>query len=233
MRKFLNGFYVVALMFSTHLAAAASAPSLSGTEIPSAAQIVDSSLNTWTLSGGEAYENGKVTPSSEVILLLCYGGSVFQENIHHNWWVWDLNTSTWAAFRSAHHLPRGRDNSRCDAIVDSALNVWTVSGGQAYEKWPQTLERCHFAALRQGLVYQENSHHDWWQWRTGAWVTTSAPAPASASGTTIPSATQIVDSGPTSGPIRRQAYENHELTPSSKSFCCFLRRVRLSGERSP
>jgi hypothetical protein len=82
MRNFFCGLYVVALMLSSHLAAASAAPSLSGTEIPSATQIVDSSLNTWTLSGGEAYENGKVTRSSEVILLLCYGGSVFQENIH-------------------------------------------------------------------------------------------------------------------------------------------------------
>jgi YVTN family beta-propeller protein len=219
MRKFLNGFYVVALMFSTHLAAAASAPSLSGTEIPSAAQIVDSSLNTWTLSGGEAYENGKVTPSSEVILLLCYGGSVFQENIHHNWWVWDLNTSTWAASSDPRITsPGGATIPAATQIVDSALNVWTVSDGKAYEKGELRPSSGVILLLyAKGYVYQENINHDWWQWRTGAWVTTSAPPPASASGTTIPSATQIVDSGTNVWTVSGgQVYENHALTPSSE-----------------
>ena len=118
MRNLFNGLCLVGLLCWFQPAAALT-PSLSGTTIPSAPQIVDSNLDTWTLSGGQAYVNGNVTPSSEVILLLSYGGIVFQENIHHDWWVW----------------------------------------------------------------------------RTGAWVATPAPTPASASGTTIPSASQIVDGG--------------------------------------
>jgi DNA-binding beta-propeller fold protein YncE len=220
MRNFCNGLCLLALiLFSSHLAAAANSPSLSGTTIPSATQIVDSSLNTWTLSGGEAYENGKVTPSSGVILLLCYGGSVFQENIHHIWWVWDLNTSTWAASSDPRITsPGGTTIPTATQIIDSALNVWTMSGGQAYEKGKLTPSSGVILLLyAKGYVYQENIHHDWWVWRTGAWVATSAPPPASASGTTIPTATQIVDSGTNLWTVSGgQVYENHALTPSSE-----------------
>lgn len=70
-------------------------PSASGTTIPVATQIVDGQDKLWALSGGQAYENSAPTPSSGVILLLYDGGSVYQENVHHNWWRW--SGSAWVA----------------------------------------------------------------------------------------------------------------------------------------
>jgi len=70
MRRFFNGLCALALAFSSHMAAAANTPSLSGTVIPSATRIVDRAFNVWTVSDGQVYENGKVTPSSEVIALI-------------------------------------------------------------------------------------------------------------------------------------------------------------------
>jgi YVTN family beta-propeller protein len=219
MRNFLNGLFAVALMFSSYLAAASSAPSLSGTVIPSATRIVDRAFNVWTVSDGQVYENGKVTPSSEVILLLCYGGVVFQENIRHDWWVWDSATLVWVASSDPRITsPSGTTVPSATQLIDSARNVWTLSGGQAYEKGELTPSSGVISLLyARGYVYQENIHHDWWVWRTGAWVATPAPTPASASGTTIPSASQIVDGGTDVWTLSGgQAYENHALTPSSE-----------------
>lgn len=93
MRNFFRSLFLIVLTV-TQFAAAAATSSRSGTTIPAAAQIVDDRSNVWTLSGGQVYENGgqvyengSVTPSGAVILLLCDGGAVYQENIHHNWWV--------------------------------------------------------------------------------------------------------------------------------------------------
>ena len=85
---------LVALMLAAHPAVAVT-PSVSPTSIPPATQIVDSHLDVWTVSGGQAYENGQLTPSSGVILLLYAAGIVYQENLHHDWWLW--RNGVWVA----------------------------------------------------------------------------------------------------------------------------------------
>jgi YVTN family beta-propeller protein len=217
MRNRFYGLCLVALMFSPQLAAAAgNTPSASGTTIPTATQIVDSALNVWTLAGGQAYENSELTPSSGVILLLCYGGIVYQENIHHNWWVWA--NGAWAVSSDPRvESPSSTTVPAATQLVDSEHNVWTLSGGQAFRNGQLTPSSGVILLLyAKGIVYQENIHHDWWRWSDGAWAATSAPLAASASGTTIPTATQIVDSELDVWTLSDgQAYENHALTPSS------------------
>jgi YVTN family beta-propeller protein len=223
MRIFFSGLYALALAFSSHVAAAGNTFSLSGTVIPSASQIVDFGSNVWTVSDGQVYKNGKVTPSSEVILLLYYGnygsGYLFQENIHHDWWVWDSAFLIWVPSSDPRITsPSGTTVPSATQIIDSARNVWILSGGQAYEKGELTPSSGVISLLyARGYVYQENIHHDWWVWRTGAWVATPAPTPASASGTTIPSVAEIVDGGTDAWTLSGgQVYENHALTPSSE-----------------
>jgi alcohol dehydrogenase (cytochrome c) len=92
MRGFRYGIFLAALIFQFRPAVAAT-PSVSPTTIPSATQIIDSHLDVWTLSGGKAYENGQLTPSSGVILLLYAAGVVYQENLNHAWWRW--NDGVW------------------------------------------------------------------------------------------------------------------------------------------
>ena len=193
-------------------------PSLSGTTIPSSTQIVDMNLNIWSLSSGVAYENGQPTPSSGVILLLCYGGVVYQENSHHLWWLWDINTNTWAASTDPRMIsPAGTTIPVATQIVDSGLNMWTLSGGQAYQHGQLTPSSGVILLLyAKGLVYQENSHHNWWYWHNGAWIATSAPLTPSASGTAIPNAAEIIDNGRNIWKLSGgKAYENNAVTPSS------------------
>jgi len=219
MRNSLRGLCLVALMCTPHLAAAATTPSASGTTIPSATQIVDSELEVWTLSGGQAYVNGQVTPSSEVILLLCYGGIVYQENVHHDWWVWVWTDAAWAASSDPRVVSASSTTiPSATQIVDSELEVWTVSGGKAIENGHVTPSSEVILLLyAKSVVYQENIHHDWWLWSHGAWTATSAPLAESASETTIPTATQIVDTELNVWTVSGgKVYENHALTPSSE-----------------
>ena len=216
MRNSFYGLGLAILMGSSPWATAATVPSASGSTIPSASQLVDSALNVWTLSGGQAYENGQLTPSSEVILLLCYGGIIYQENIHHDWWVWAYG---WAA--SADPRVVSASSTVIPAatqIVDSALEVWTLSGGKAIENGHVTPSSGVIALLyARGVVYQENLHHDWWLWSQGAWTATSAPPAVSTGGTTIPSATEIIDTELNLWTLSGgKVYENHAPTPSSE-----------------
>jgi alcohol dehydrogenase (cytochrome c) len=94
MDRSLSRFFLVVLMLASHSALAAT-PSPSGTTIAPATQIIDSELNVWTVSGGLVYENGQLTHSSGVILLLYAKGIVYQENTHNDWWLW--SNGAWVA----------------------------------------------------------------------------------------------------------------------------------------
>ena len=63
-------------------------------------------------------------------------------------------------------------------IVDSALNVWTVSGGVVYENGTPAGFSAGVTLLLYfgGAVYQENKSCLWWRWSGDAWVATSNPA---------------------------------------------------------
>ena len=77
-------------------AAAATAASPSGTMIPSATQIVDAALNVWTVRGGAVQVGGAAAGyTANVVLLLYFNGSIYQQNKSCLWWNW--NGSTWVA----------------------------------------------------------------------------------------------------------------------------------------
>ncbi|HXJ42171.1 MAG TPA: PQQ-binding-like beta-propeller repeat protein [Bryobacteraceae bacterium] len=210
-----NGLFLAALMLSPHLAVAVT-PSASPTTIPPATQIVDSHLDVWTVSGGKVYQNGQLTPSGGVILLVYAAGIVYQENLHHNWWLW--RNGVWVA-TPAPPTPSTSPTTIPSAtqIVDSHLDVWTVAGGKVYQNGQFTPSGGVILLLyAKGIVYQENLHHNWWLWRNGVWVATPDPLVSpSASPTTIPSSTLIVDSHLDVWTVSGgKIYQNGQLTPS-------------------
>ena len=70
--------------------------SISGTRIPTAEQVVDSSGNVWTVSGGVIYENAKLAGYSNAVTLLLYDNkTIYQENSAGGWWSW--SGGTWAS----------------------------------------------------------------------------------------------------------------------------------------
>ena len=77
--------------------------SASGTMIPSATQIVDSTHTVWTLASGVIYQDGKAAAySANVALLLYFGGTLYQQNKSCLWWSW--SGSAWVA--SSNPAPR-------------------------------------------------------------------------------------------------------------------------------
>lgn len=67
-----------------------------GAQIPPLSQIVDSSLNVWTVQNGVIYINGGLAGfSASVILLVYYQNRIYQENIVGNWYYWYPQTSSW------------------------------------------------------------------------------------------------------------------------------------------
>jgi hypothetical protein len=65
--------------------------SLSGTAVPPAMSINDSSGAVWTVTNGVIYRANQKTVSSDVTLLLWYAGKMYQENASKAWWVWQNN----------------------------------------------------------------------------------------------------------------------------------------------
>jgi hypothetical protein len=72
------------------------ATSANGSMIPSATQLVDSAHNVWTVSAGVVEQNGAAAGVSyNVIVLLYYGSTIYQENKSCQWFSW--TGSTWSA----------------------------------------------------------------------------------------------------------------------------------------
>jgi hypothetical protein len=82
-------------------------------------------------------------------------------------------------------------------IVDSNGATWIVSGGVVFKNGSGAGYTASVVELLylNGTIYQENSAGGWWSWNGSGWIGASKPLSqtGSASGTTIPPATQIVD----------------------------------------
>jgi endoglucanase len=81
---------------STSTGSTGSAASANGTTVGPGGQIVDSALHRWTLSNGVVMENAaQAGYSANVVSLVYFNGSVYQENSDCLWWSW--NGTTWVA----------------------------------------------------------------------------------------------------------------------------------------
>jgi Putative Ig domain len=188
-------------------AAVPGAASLSGTAIPSATQITDSSANVWTVSGGVIDENGAAAGYSNNVTLLLYDNKViYQENSAGGWWSW--NGSTWVSSSDPRtsSSPSGTAIPAVTQITDSSHNVWTVSGGVIYENGVLAGYSNNVTSLvyDNNLIYQENSAGGWWSWNGSTWVSSSDPvtAPPVSGGTAPPT----IGGSPATSDVSGQAY---------------------------
>jgi hypothetical protein len=122
-------------------------------------------------------------------------------------------------------------------IIDSALNVWTVSGGVVMENGKSAGFSANVSLLlyHGGTVYQQNSSCLWWSWNGSTWVSTSNPASsATPACSAVAAATPPVSSsssssggpstsGPTGSPAALLSYIN-SLSGQTKHI--------LSGQHS-
>jgi hypothetical protein len=86
--------------------AAVRVASASGSMIPTVSQLVDSTGNVWTVSGGVISINGATqSVTHKVIVLLYVGGVIYQENSDCLWWSWSNGTWVSATQPAASGLP--------------------------------------------------------------------------------------------------------------------------------
>jgi endoglucanase len=102
-------------------------PSPSGTMIPSAAQILDSSLNVWSITGGAVHENGAAAGyTANVALLLYYGNVIYQENTNCKWWSW--SGSAWVSSSN----PAPSMTPACSSVVAGSTSNSSGSSGSGF-----------------------------------------------------------------------------------------------------
>jgi hypothetical protein len=74
-------------------------PSPSGTRVPTASSIIDSSLNVWTIGSGQAIlRNGTLAGYGYGTQILWYQGVIYVLGDDNNWWQW--TGSTWSFYGS-------------------------------------------------------------------------------------------------------------------------------------
>ena len=157
--------------------------SASGTTIPSATKIIDSSAAVWTVTAGAVSENGALAGYANEVAQLAYDNNViYQENSAGGWWSW--NGSTWVASGAPPKTtsPNGTVITSAGQITDSSGNVWTVAGAVIYENGALAGYSNGVAELAydNNVIYQENGAGGWWSWTAGTWASSTAPV----SGTT-------------------------------------------------
>lgn len=110
-------------------------PSASGTTIPSASSITDSTGAVWTLVGGSVYRNGtKAGNTYNVTLVLYYGGGIYHEGTGGQFYSW--NGSGWTACNDPRLGGTSTDGTTIPSasyIIDKTGAIWTLVNGVIYK----------------------------------------------------------------------------------------------------
>jgi hypothetical protein len=199
-------------------------PSASGATIPSSTQLVDSNYGVWTVdSNGLCYLNGlRAGGCSKVKTLLWYQGFMYVGATDGSWWLW--NGSSWVSVaQDARPQPSlsGTTVPPATQIIDWGYGLWTVdSSGLCFRNGVNIGGCGHVKTLLwyQGNIYVGTTTGPWYELNGSSFVTVAGdPRPQpSASGTAIPSATQIVDS-------------NYNVWTVDASRKCYVNGVQAHG----
>jgi hypothetical protein len=191
------------------------AASANGTQVPPAAQIVDSQGAVWTMNGTTILRNGTPAAGGTGGRLLYSNGSVYALGSNGgSWWQWlggawshlgsqPPGTTTPPAVPGS---PDGTQVPPAPQIVDSQGEVWTLNSGMVLRNGNSAAGGTGVRILYSGgSVYVLSSiAGSWWRWLGTGWTnvgtaqpggTVAPPAPSGASpdGTVVPPASQIVD----------------------------------------
>jgi len=132
-----------------------------GTTVPSASSIVDNSANVWTLANGYIYKNGTKDPYSyNVIMLIWYGGYVYQENTSKAFYKW--TGSAWTPSLDPRLGGTSADGATIPPaayLIDKQNNQWTLSGGYIYKNGVKDPDSYNVSLLLWygGMIYQQGT----------------------------------------------------------------------------
>jgi hypothetical protein len=185
-------------------------PSPSGTMIPyTAAKIYDSNTDLWTLANGFIYKNGSLAASSGTALAVFYsGGSIYEETKACTWFLWSNGSWTTTTNPSPSTTPACTPST---STASGGTTTGTTGGGTTTgtnssggPNISQFLATLNTLGAQQGIsptvlnqiaqqVVLDMAGTGTTNPTTPTQPTSPTGATQSASGTTIPSATQIVD----------------------------------------
>jgi cation transporter-like permease len=176
-----------------------------GTMVPTATQIVDTVGAVWTIgANGAILRNGVQAGGGWGSKILWKSSTIYVLGNDTNWWQWtgsgwiNLGTTVPGGGGSS-ASPDGTTIPNATQIVDTVGAVWTLgangailrNGVQAAGGWGSKI------LWTSNTIYVLGSDTNWWQWTGSGWINvgTTVPGGSSASpdGTTVPTATQIVD----------------------------------------
>ena len=173
------------------------------TTVPTATQIVDITGAVWTLgANGAILRNGVQAGGGWGSKILWKSGAIYVLGTDSNWWQWTgsgwLNVGTGVPGGSSASLD-GTTVPSALQIVDTVGAVWTIgangailrNGVQAAAGWGSKI------LWKNVTSYVLGTDNNWWQWTGSGWINVGATVPggssASPDGTTVPTASQIVD----------------------------------------
>ena len=197
--------------------------SVNGTTIPSAAQIIDSGGNVWTVSGG-VFENGTSVTAAPVTLLMYDNDSVYEEDTAGNWWLW--NGTAWVSTSNPTLLvsPAGTSIPKANQITDSSGNVWAESGGVYKNGIVMDASVVTRLLYDNNVIFLEDTAGNWWSWNGSDWASTTDPTVVpSPPGAKIPTVPQITDgNGNIWAVIGGTVYENGALAGNSNQVTLLI-----------
>jgi hypothetical protein len=144
-------------------------------------QIVDQSLNVWTLSGGKVFENAKLAGFSANVSSVIYDGGKIYQQAGTGFWAWD-GTSWGSAVPDPRKVSaNGASISPGAQLVDADLNIWIIDHGVVYENGLPAGATADVVALYyyDGTIYQKNTQDKFYAWNGSSWPITSPPPGAS------------------------------------------------------
>ena len=202
------------------------ASSLDGTTVPNATRIVDTTGAIWTIGPNLAIlRNGVQAAGGWGSQMVWTSHTLYVLGTDNNWYQWTGSSWTFLGPTGPGGQLASRDGTtvpHATQIVDTSGAIWTIgpnfailrNGVQAAGGWgSQMVWTSH-------TLYVLGTDNNWYQWTGSSWTFLGPTGPggqlASQDGTTVPHATQIVD---TSGAIldhRPESRHPPEWCPSSR-----------------
>ena len=171
--------------------------SLDGTTVPPATQIVDTSGAIWTIGPNLAIlRNGVQAAGGRGSQIVWTSHTLYVLGTDNNWYQWTGSSWTFLGPTFPGASLDGTTVPPATQIVDNNGAIWTIgpnlailrNGVQAAGGWGSQI------VWRNHTLYVLGTDDNWYQWTGSSWTFLGPTFPGmSLDGTTVPPATQIVD----------------------------------------
>jgi hypothetical protein len=185
-------------IFTTAACVAVASPS--GTRVPAAASVTDSSLAVWTIVSGQILRNG-VASGGYGSQILWFQNVIYVLGADGSWWQWTGSAWTLSGTTDPSVTPvpspSGTRVPTAASVTDNSLAVWTIVSGQALRNGVASGGYGSQILWFQSAIYVL-ANGNWYQWTGSNWTLSGPTDPsvapsASPSGTRVPSAPSITD----------------------------------------